>query len=136
MAYQLTETQTQSSFGFSPNVAALICYIWIPMTSALILLTEKQNRTVRFHAFQSFFLGLSVFVATIVLGVVIGILTLVAGLISPYAGMLVSILSLLVWLVIAAALIAVWFLCLVKAYGGGTYKLPVIGNYAEKMANK
>lgn len=136
MSYQFTETQMQSSFGFSPKVAALICYVWIPMTSVLILITEKQNRTVRFHAFQSFFLGLSVFAASIVLSVVIGILTLIAGVISPYAGLVVSVISLLVWLVIAAALIAVWFLCLVKAYGGGIYKLPLVGNYAEKMANK
>jgi uncharacterized membrane protein len=136
MSYQFTAAQTQSSFGLSPNVAALICYIWIPMTSILILLTEKQNRTVRFHAYQSFFLGLGVFAASIVLSVIIGILTLIAGLISPYAGMFVSIISLLVWLVIAAALLGVWVLCLVKAYGGGTYKLPLVGKYAEQMANK
>ena len=136
MSYQFTESQTQSSFGFSPNVAALICYIWIPVTSILVLVTEKQNRTVRFHAFQSLFLGLSIFAATIVLSIVIGVLTLIAGVISPYAGMFVSIISLLVWLVIAAALLGVWVLCLVKAYGGGIYKLPLVGNYAEKMANK
>lgn len=136
MSYQFTDNQTQSSFGFSPNVAALLCYIWIPVTSILVLVTEKQNRVVRFHAFQSLFLGLSIFAATIVLSVVIGILTLIAGAISPYAGLLVSVVSLLIWLVIAAALLGVWVLCLVKAYRGGTYKLPLVGKFAEQMANK
>ena len=140
MSYNFANNQSTfykpSTFGLSPNAAALISYIWIPVTSILVLVTEKQNRVVRFHAFQSLFLGLSIFAATIVLSVVIGILTLVAGVISPYAGILISVVSLLVWLVIAAALLGVWILCLVKAYRGDMYKLPVVGKYAEKMANK
>jgi uncharacterized membrane protein len=136
MSYQFTESAAPSSFGFSPNVAALLCYIWIPVTSILVLVTEKQNRVVRFHAFQSLFLGLSIFAATIILSVVIGILTLVAGAISASAGILVSIVSLLVWLVIATALLGVWILCLVKAYRGGTFKLPIVGKFAESMTNK
>ena len=81
-------------------------------------------------------MGLAIFAVTIVLSIVIGILMLVAGAISPYLGLIVSVLSLLVWIVIAFALLALWVLCLVKAYRGEMYKLPVVGNYAEKIVNK
>ena len=137
MAYQFANNQTaQSSFGLAPNVAALVSYIWIPVTSILVLVTEKENRAVRFHAFQSLFLGLGVFAFTIVLSIIIGVLTLVAGAVSASMGILVSIASLLVWLVIAVALLGVWILCLVKAYRNEQYKLPIVGKIAERMANK
>jgi uncharacterized membrane protein len=135
MSYNFANNQT-STFGLSPNAAALISYLWIPITSIIVLVTEKENRTVRFHAFQSLFLGLGVFAFTIILSIIIGILTLVAGAVSPYAGIIVSVLSLLVWMVIAIALLGLWILCLVKAYRGEMYKLPIVGSQAEKMVNK
>src|SRR5215203_90983 len=135
MSYNFANNQT-STFGLSPNAAALISYLWIPITSIIVLVTEKENRTVRFHAFQSLFLGLGIFAFTIILSIVIGILTLVAGAVSPYAGLIVSVLSLLVWMVIAIALLGLWVLCLVKAYRGEMYKLPIVGSQAEKMVNK
>ena len=135
MSYNFANNQT-STFGLSPNTAALISYLWIPITSIIVLVTEKENRTVRFHAFQSLFLGLGIFAFTIILSIVIGILTLVAGAVSPYAGLIVSVLSLLVWMVIAIALLGLWVLCLVKAYRGEMYKLPIVGSQAEKMVNK
>ncbi|HEY0457810.1 MAG TPA: hypothetical protein VGC97_01585 [Pyrinomonadaceae bacterium] len=135
MSYNFANNQT-STFGLSPNAAALISYLWIPITSIIVLVTEKENRLVRFHAFQSLFLGLGIFAFTIILSIIIGILTLVAGAVSPYAGIIVSVLSLLVWMVIAIALVGLWVLCLVKAYRGEMYKLPIVGSQAEKMVNK
>ena len=125
-----------STFGLSPNGASLISYLWIPVTSVIVLVTEKENRLVRFHAFQSLFMGLAVFAAIIVLSIVVGVLTLVAGAVSPYAGLIVSVLSLLVWGIIAIALLALWVFCLVKAYRGEMYRLPLVGKYAENMLNK
>jgi uncharacterized membrane protein len=79
---------------------------------------------------------LSIFAFSIVISVIIGVLMLVGGAISPYLGLIVSVISLLVWVVIAFALLALWVLCLVKAYRGEMYKVPVVGKYAEKMVNK
>jgi uncharacterized membrane protein len=135
-ANQSQHAPAQSSFGLSPNVAALISYIWIPVTSILILVTEKENRMVRFHAWQSIFLGLSLAALSIVLSVVIGVVMLVAGIVSPYAGILVSIVSLIVWMILAVAILGVWIFCLVKAYQGAVHRLPFVGKYAEQMANK
>jgi uncharacterized membrane protein len=139
MSYQYANnsaTAQQSSFGLSPNLAALICYIWIPITSILILVTEKENRMVRFHAWQSIFLGCGFGALSIVLSIVIGVVMLVAGVISPYAGILVSVLSLLVWMILALVMLGVWIFCLVKAYQGAVYRLPFIGKFAEQVANK
>lgn len=136
MSYNQQLINQTSTFGFSPNGASLLAYIWIPITSIVVLVTEKENRLVRFHAFQSLFLGLSLFVLTIVLSVIIGILTLVGGAVSPYLGLIISVISLLIWIVIALAMLGLWALCLLKAYKGEMYKLPVIGKLAEKQANK
>jgi uncharacterized membrane protein len=138
MSYQYAgnTSAVQSSFGLSPNAAALVSYIWIPITSILVLVTEKENRMVRFHAWQSILLGAGLAVTSIVLSIVIGIVMLVAGVVSPYAGILVSVISLLVWLVLAVAILGVWIMCLVKAYQGAMYRLPVVGKYAEQLASK
>lgn len=125
-----------SSFGLAPNIASLVSYVWIPVTSIAVLVTEKENCLVRFHAWQALFLGLSLFALTIVLSIVIGVVTLVAGAISPYAGLLVSVVSLLLWMVIAIGMLGVWVMCLMKAYRGTMYKLPLVGKFAENMANK
>src|SRR5215204_179569 len=99
MSYNFAHNQSSiskpSTFGLSPNAASLISYIWIAITSIIVLVTEKENRLVRFHAFQSLFMGLAIFAVTIILSIVIGILMLVAGAISPYLGLIVSVLSLL-----------------------------------------
>lgn len=135
MSYNFAQNQT-STFGLSPNVAALISYLWIPVTSIIVLVTEKENRMVRFHAFQSLIMGLAIFAFSIVISIVIGVVMLIGGAISPYLGLIVSMISLLIWIVIAFALLALWVLCLVKAYRGEMYKVPFVGKYAEKMVNK
>lgn len=138
MSYQFANNSaaTQSSFGLSPNFAALLSYVWIPVTSILVLVTEKENRMVRFHAWQSIFLGVSLALLSIGLSVLIGVIMLIAGAVSPYAGVLVSIVSLIVWLILAAVMLGGWVFCLFKAYQGTIYKLPLIGKFAEQMANK
>ncbi len=135
MSYNFAQNQT-STFGLSPNAAALISYIWIPVTSIIVLVTEKENRMVRFHAFQALIMGLAVFAFSVLISIVIGVLMLIGGAISPYLGLIVSVISLLVWVVIAFALLALWVLCLVKAYRGEMYKVPVAGKFAERMVNK
>jgi Predicted membrane protein len=140
MSYQFSNDQAAanapSSFGLSPTAAALVSYLFIPWTSIAVLVTEKQNRFVRFHAFQSLLLGLGMVALTILLSIIIGIVTLIAGAVSPYAGIIVSVLSLILWIFIALAILALWALCLYKAYRGETYKVPFVGKTAEKMANK
>ncbi len=140
MSYQFTGSQAvsgaPSSFGLTANVAALVAYLFVPVTSIVVLATEKENRLVRFHAWQSIFYGLGISALSIVLSVVIGVLSFVLSAISPVAGFVVTILSLLVWLALVAVIVAVWAFCLYQAYRGEIYKLPLFGKFAENMINK
>jgi uncharacterized membrane protein len=140
MSYQFAGNQapynSTSSFGLSANVAALIAYLFVPVTSIVLLVTEKENRLVRFHAFQSLFFGLGLFALTVVLSVVIGLVSFVLSAISPVAGFLVTMVSLVLWLILAAAILGVWFFCIFKAYKGEMYKLPVFGKFAENASAK
>ena len=106
-----------SSTGLDPNLAGLLCYLAGLITAIIFLIIEKENRTVRFHAYQS----LAVFGALFVL-------SLIAGFI-PVVGTLVSILLAPVGLIL-------WILLMVKAYQGERYKLPVTGDWAEEQSGK
>ena len=136
MSYQFANNQVQSSFGLAPNVAALVSYIWIPVTSIIVLVTEKQNRAVRFHAFQSLFLGLGVFAVSIALSIVMGVVSAILAAVSSTLGVLAALVSLVAWLAFTVAILAAWILCLVKAYRGEMYQLPVVGKFAAGMVNQ
>jgi uncharacterized membrane protein len=140
MSYRFADNQTTmnqtSSFGMAPNIAALISYLCIPVTSIVVLATEKENRLVRFHAFQSLFLGLAVFAVSIVLSPVMTFLGTILAIVSPSLGVIVAFLLLAVWLIFPVTIFAVWIVCLFKAYRGETYRLPVIGKYASDFSGR
>lgn len=117
--------------GIDGNLAALLGYIiWIVALISLIM--EKENRFVKFHAIQSLLLhaaAVIVFIALVILLTILGIMLAFAGL-----GALSAILWLL-YMVVVVAYIAALVYSAVKAYGGLEFKLPVIGNMAEKWTN-
>jgi uncharacterized membrane protein len=127
---------TKSSTGLDENVAALLSYIFGWVSGLIFFLIEKDSRLVRFHAMQSILLNIVALVLGVGLWIVWGVLAIVVGQIS---GALASIISLLLGLLIFAfyiALLAGVILCLVKAYQKQYFKLPVIGNFAEKFSAK
>lgn len=115
-----------TSTGLDPQLAGLLCYILGLITGLIFYLIEKTNQTVRFHAAQSIVFS----IAWIVIWVVLGIVGLVLGQISYALGNVFGIVSLLVWL----GLFIVWIVLLVKGYSGEKWKLPVLGDIAERMA--
>ncbi len=46
----------------------------------------------------------------------------------------IPILGWLVALLLALAIFVLWIICIVKAFGGQRFKIPVIGDYALKQA--
>ena len=94
---------------------------------------EKDSRLVRFHAMQSILLN----VAALILGFVLwflGFWVIISASINETLGSLVGlVLGLLLFVFWVGLLIAV-VLCLVKAYQRQYFKLPVIGNFAEKFS--
>ncbi|MDQ3214220.1 MAG: hypothetical protein M3Q85_16195 [Acidobacteriota bacterium] len=119
---------TASSTGLEPNLAAALAYLAGPFSGILILLVERANRYVRFHAWQAVLgLGGLAFLAMAVL--LCSFLTL---LLSPIAFTLMYRLS----AVIAVVWVAAWVWCLVQAFTGRAWKMPVAGRYAERLATR
>jgi uncharacterized membrane protein len=113
---------TATAGGMAANVAGTLCYLlgFITGILFLVLAPYNQDKFVRFHAFQSIFLSVAWFAVNIAQAMLWVIL--------PWG--VASMLSMLIGLAFFAAVI---FL-MVKAYQGERFKLPVIGDLAEKQA--
>ncbi len=127
--------------GLEPNIAAALSYIFI--VGVIFYLMEKENGFIRFHAMQSILFGIANTVIMMVLVVIGVILTFAFGIggamVGGGAGTLVSLLIWLIWLLfwlIGIALFGTLIFAAVKAYQGAKLKLPIIGNMAERIANK
>ena len=127
---------TKSSTGLDENIAALLSYIFGWVSGLIFFLIEKDSRLVRFHAMQSILLSVSFGVIAIVLWIALFILVMVFAMISDALVTLFSILSLLIWLVFIIGIVIAVILCLVKAFQGQYFKLPILGNLAEKFSAK
>ena len=125
------------------NTAALLCYI--PTCCCLVNLiagilffaTEpRENRLLRFHAMQGMLLAgvwIIVWIVFTILSIALGVSTSFApggDLVRASGGLLV----LLIRLVVGVALLAVHIMGMVKANQGQMWKLPIIGDIAEKNA--
>jgi len=126
----------KSSTGLDENLAALLSYIVGWISGLVFFLIEKDSRLVRFHAMQSILLN----VVAAVLGIGIWILAAFTGLVVSYfsgiLGFLLSLLLGLVGFVVGIGILVGVVICLIKAYQGQYFKLPVIGNMAEKFSAK
>lgn len=116
---------TQTS-GLAPNMASLLCYICSPITGIIFLLIEKENRDVMFHAWQSIIFGVAYIAIIIALEILAAIMGVIASVLGIIVGFFIPILML--------ATFIVWVICMVKAYQGERWRIPVIGDYAAKKA--
>ncbi len=92
----------------------------------LLYLIKKEDRFVKFHSVQAMMLG----VVCWVLFVGLSVLSIPLAAVSGGIGGLLSCLSFPILAVFGlAALFAAW-----KAYQGEKYKLPVLGDFAEKYS--
>jgi len=110
--------------SMNARTASILCYIpivgWI--AAIIVLASDKfrQNRAVRFHAFQ----GLYLFVAWLIVHEVIR--PMFAPLPGPnYVGNLLQI-----------AVLCVWIFMIVKASQEERYSLPIIGELAERSISE
>ena len=114
-----------TSMGMDAKTAAGLSYLGIWITGLIFFLMEKQNRFVRFHAMQSilFFGGLTV------LNI---ILRIASGFAPDFLALALVCLSILVGL---ASLVG-WIVLMINGFQGKYFKLPIIGDYAERYANQ
>lgn len=101
--------------GLSDTAAGALAYITIiPAIIFLIVEPYNKNSFVRFHAWQSIFLGIAAFA--------IGFINVI-----PILGQLIFLVGMLI-------LFVAWIIALLKALKGERFKLPVIGKFAEQQA--
>ena len=130
----------KTSLGLESNVGAMLCYLANILCclgvilAVVFLVTEKENRFVKFHAVQSLFLvGVQ-----LVVGIAVGIVGLLfrMALSTADLGLIAVLLVFGLRVVLLLIFLAVWLLAGIKAYGGQWYKLPAIGNFAWNIVNK
>jgi uncharacterized membrane protein len=126
----------KTSLGLDSNVAGMLSYLANILCclgvilSIVFLITEKESRLVRFHAAQSLLLIGVAIVTSIVLTIFTTLLNLAdIPLLSFFVGLGLRGIVLLIFL-------AIWVIAGLKAYQGIIYKLPVIGDLAEKMTGQ
>jgi len=126
----------KSSTGLDENVAALLAYVFNWLSGLIFFIIEKSSRLVRFHAMQSILLSAAAIVIFFVLWFLWVFLAVVFAQVSDVLAWLVSLVLGLLIFVFWVGLIIAWVMCLIKAYQGQYFKLPVIGNFAEKFSAK
>jgi uncharacterized membrane protein len=109
--------------GLTDNVAGMLAYVTIiPAIVFLVMEPYNRNRFIRFHAFQCIFF--------VVAWTVIWIALSIVGMI-PVLGWA----TLIIWPLLGLGGLILWIVLMLKAYQGQMFKLPVIGDMAEKQAN-
>ena len=108
----------KTSMGLEENIAGLLCYVLGWITGIVFLVLEKENKFVRFHAMQS----IATFLPLSVIAWVIGWIFVWIPFIGWANSTLIWILALILWLIL-----------MFKAYQGEMYKLPIVGDFAEKQ---
>ena len=124
----------KSSTGLDENVAALLSYIFHWVSGLIFFLIEKDSRLVRFHAMQSILLSVVAAVIVIALMNITFILGLISTQLPGILGTLISLLITLVWIVLWVGVLIAWIICMIKAFQGTYFKLPIIGNFAEQFS--
>ncbi len=111
-----------TSIGIDENVEAALAYVFGLLSGVLILIFESESRFARFHATQSILMFLGFVLARVLLNVSLFPFTLLG---------MKAVVDLFNWLISLAFVIA-WIVCIVKALEGSWFKLPIIGDIAEK----
>jgi uncharacterized membrane protein len=125
-------TTGKSAIGLDANVAAALGYI-IGILGLINFLIEKENKFVKFHGIQSVLYSVGVGAIFTVVWIVLLILALIMGAISNVLGSLMWILNILLFLAFFLAIFGGLIYAAYKAYQGEMFKLPIVGNFAEKI---
>ena len=109
-----TPNTEKSSTGLEANLAGALTYVLGPITGILFFVLEKESKFVRFHAMQSTITFVALFVISLVLG-------------------MIPILGWLMLLPFQLLVLVLWVFLMFKAFKGEKYKLPTIGDLAERQ---
>lgn len=102
------------------NLVAALSYLLFFVTGIVILMVEKEDKFVRFHAMQSTLATGGLFIFNLIVGFILKPLGIL--------GFLANIFNIAVWLVI----LGICLVGFINAYNGRVLKLPIVGEIAER----
>ncbi|MFA5675312.1 MAG: hypothetical protein WDA65_02205 [Christensenellales bacterium] len=129
-------SEQKNSLGMTEKTASWFAYILTVLSGIILLATEKENKTVRTHAWQSLVMGCFFIAVHIIISILTAIfmpnpitdplayLSAAAGAFSFFG--LVSMLASIAWGILT-------IICIVKAVQGDIFKLPVIYNKVKDL---
>lgn len=117
VSVQPSVTPSEGDTGLSANTAGLLCYLAGWITGIIFLVIDKKRKFVRFHAWQSI--------------MTFGVLTVASLILSP-----IPLIGLVLGPIIWVLSFVLWIILMVQAGTGKMWKLPLVGDWAEKQANK
>jgi len=108
--------------GLSDDAASGLAYVtFIPAIIFLVVAPYNQNPKIRFHSWQSIFLAAAWFVIWVAL-VIVGMI--------PF----VNFLDIVLFPLVGLGFFILWLIVMIQAFQGKQFKIPVLGDYAEKQA--
>jgi uncharacterized membrane protein len=119
-------SESTTSTGVDPRLSSLLCYTAWWVSGLIFLIIEQQHREVRFHAAQSLILfgGLSAVIATL------SLLSVVMLMVSGGAFQAARMLVYVVWF----GAVVLWLVLMYRTYQGQTWRVPIAGDLAAKLA--
>lgn len=102
------------------RMVAVLCYLVPPVTGALFFLMEKNNKFIKFHAFQSVLFGCVAYF--------IWIVTLSLGFLPALNVFLMPFVSLIIF--------SSWLLLIWEAYNNQEFELPFLGKIAKEQSKR
>ena len=117
------DAQVATSIGMRANIAAGLSYLFSWLSGLIIFFLERQNRFVRFHALQCIFFFGSITLLAVLLSILAQADTL-----SAFAGCMSSLLNIVGFIG--------WLVLMVNGFQGKYFKLPVIGDWVERLVNR
>ena len=122
----------KSAIGLDANLAAAIGYP-IGILGLINFLIDKENKFVKFHGIQSVLYSVGITIVFTVVWLVLMILTFALAAVSDVLGALMGVIMTLLFLAFFLAIIGGLLYAAYKAYQGQIFKLPIVGNIAEKI---
>jgi uncharacterized membrane protein len=115
--------------GMKENVAGLLCYVLGWVTGLIFFFIDKRS-FVQFHAKQSIVIFGGLSILRIIVGLFIGA-SFVGGGLGGGFSLAVALLDLLY-----LASVVLWIICMIKAYQGERFRVPIAADLAEQIFGK
>ena len=113
---------TKTSLGLEENLEGALCYLLLWVTGIIFYVVENKNKFVRYHAMQSILVFLPLSILAWIFGGAFGLFFFGPGLYFLWW------ISWIIWVFV----VILWLILMLKAYQGEKFKLPIVGDIAER----